>query len=298
VELDGEDVPTGGMYGFLSVAIRVHAKYGGRVAVTWEGQHGKRADGRPRPRNFRFDLYPSYKGKDEEMDAERLEFIREMIGQEERLKQVLVSMGVEQYMGVGCEGDDVVGHLATKWAGKGETVYIYSGDSDLRQLVREGSVSVVAPEQKFKGGGKSKGVSDHIYTPEEVIAKHGVAPEQMAALKALVGGKDNLPGVHGIGKKSGVTLVNHYGSLNKVLRAAINEDEGWPLTPRLRALVAAAALDVILYYKVSQVRTDLPVERLPGKASQRDVLEHLRKYKFQSLAAPAELYALMSMGQS
>lgn len=289
--VDGVDIPTGGMYGFLNVLIRIHARYGGVVYITWEGQ-GRNDDGTPRDRNFRFELYPSYKGKDEEIPPDRLEFIREMMDQEARLKLMLTAMGVRQYLGIACEGDDVTGRLAREASERGQTVVIYSGDSDLRQLVRFAGVFVIAPETI---GHK---VVDHVYDTAEVEAKHGVPPVLLAQLKALIGGKDNLPGVPGVGKKYGVTLLGHYGSLTRVLRAALEEAEDWPLTPRIRRLVAEAAPAVLVYYKVSKVRTDVDMEFIEPLASQRMVVGMLRIYRFQSLASPAELQALMTLGQS
>jgi 5'-3' exonuclease len=119
----------------------------------------------------------------------------------------------------------------------------------------------------------------------------------MAQLKALVGGKDNLPGVKGVGKKYGAVLLNHYGSLTNVLRAALSESDDWPLSPRVRALVAAAAADVLVFYKIARVRVDLDVEYIEPLADQRMVVEMLRTYRFQSLVAPAELHALMKLGR-
>lgn len=332
VDIEGVDVPTGGIYGFLCVAIRVHARYGGRVVVTWEGQHGNgphvwhkcdeercmicaghlqlctachqaevelepTCPAARREPNFRFGLFPAYKGKQEAIPAERLELITEMMDQEDRLRLMLTSMGVEQYMGIGCEGDDVVGRLSMEWSSAGQHVYVYSGDSDLRQLVREedhdcGLVYVVAPETK-----KGRGVQDRVYNRDMVVEKHGVTPERMASLKALVGGKDNLPGVPGVGKKSGVTLINHYGSLTDVLRAARAGAEDWPLSVRLRDAVAVAALDVITYYRVAKVRCDLGVELIEPLASQRMFLKQLTTYRFRSLMQPSELHSLMAMGE-
>lgn len=289
--VDGKDIATGGMYGFLHVVLRIHARYGGEVIVAWEGQ-GRREDGKPSPRNFRFDLYPAYKSKDEEMPVDRMEFISEMSEQETRLKGILSTIGVKQYMGIACEGDDVVGRTTLEAREAGKLVVIYSGDSDLRQLVKDGFVYVVAPDNR---NGK---VVDRVYTEAEVFAKHGVRPEQMAALKAIVGGKDNLPGVRGVGKKYGAILVNHYGTLTNVLRAAVSEADDWPLTPRVRGLVAAAFKDVLMYYKIAKVRCDIDMESIEPMRSQRGLLDLLRLYKFRSLAAPAELGGLMNLGRA
>lgn len=299
--VDGVDIPTGGIYGFLSVLIRVHARYGGHVVVTWEGQGRDDSSGGIRPPNFRFELYPAYKKKDQEIPSDQIEFVDEMIGQECRLKLMLQALGVKQYMGIGCEGDDVTGRLAREESEAGRIVVIYSGDGDLHQLLVYPNVYVAAPNTV------GRKVSDRIYgnglTAKqkddgllEASEKHGVPVALLAALKALIGGKDNLPGVPGVGKKWGTELLNHYGSLTSVLRAARSEEMGdWPLTPRLRGLVASSALDVIRYYKVAQIQTNVDIELIAPVRNQKLVLEMLRVYRFQSLAAPAEFHALMAL---
>lgn len=285
VVIDSTEVATGGIYGFLTVALRVHNRYGGRTVVAWEGaSRGDRAQ-----RNFRFDLFPAYKGHDETPDPDRLELIREMSEQEWRLQAILSYCGVTQYLGKRCEGDDVVGRIALEASEAGHTVVIYSGDSDLRQLVGE-RVYVAAPNV-----GNSKG-RDTVYDEDAVVAKHGVPPHLIPAVKALAGGKDNLPGVPGVGKKYATALVKHYGSLNAVLRAALSGDEGWPLSARLRTAVAAAAGDVITYYKVAKIRTDVDMDELVAARSQVKLLDYLRLYRFSSLALPSELAGLLALG--
>lgn len=285
VVIDSTEVATGGIYGFLSVALRVHNRYGGRTVVAWEGQ----SRGDPSMRNFRFDLYPAYKGHDQPPDDERLDLIREMAEQEWRLQGLLSACGVSQFLGKRCEGDDVVGRLAKEASDNGDTVVIYSGDSDLRQLVSD-RVYVAAPDI---GKGRAR---DTVYDVDAVIAKHETTPALIPAVKALAGGKDNLPGVVGVGKKRATMLVNHYGSLNGVLRAALAGDEGWPLPVRLRNAVAMAAADVITYYKVSKIRTDVEMEELLAVRSQVRLLDYLRLYRFSTLAMPAELAGLLSLG--
>lgn len=313
--VDGVDIATGGMYGFLHVALRVHARYGGEVNVAWEvptrsscsascgselpaGEHGicttcgatEGITTVPVERNFRFKLYPQYKGKDAPLDAHDLYVIMEMAEQEARLKQMLAAMGVQQYMAVGCEGDDVMARLAHEASEAGQLVVIYTGDSDMRQRAKDGSVYIVSPETHKKHTG------DKLYDEAAVEAKHDVPPALLAQLKALVGGKDNLPGVPGVGKKYGAILLNHYGSLTDVLRAALSEAEDWPLTARIRGLVAASAKDVIRFHQIAKVRTDCDMAHIVPRRSQRAVIELLKLYKFRSLAAPAELHGLMSLG--
>lgn len=272
-EVKGETVGTGGVYGFLAAARRVHARYGGKVRVAWEGKG-----------NFRLKLYPHYKKKDE-TDPERDRIRSEMTRQQKVLEKLLHVLGVDQHWGVGCEADDVIGRLTHTSEG---TVVIYTGDSDLRQLIDpDGRVTVVSPGFK----------TDKAYNWEEVRAKHGVTPNLLAQLKAIAGdNSDAIPGAPGIGDKTAAALLNHYGSLQAVLKAAEAEDALWPETPRRCRLIKEAAADIRMYYQLTRVRRTLPCRVLRGARDQRAVLEQFKELKFRSLSFPAELSALMAMG--
>lgn len=272
-ELVADGVGTGGVYGFLAAAMRVHSRYGGKTRVAWEGKG-----------NFRLKLYPHYKKKDE-VDPERERIRSEMTRQQKVLEKLLQALGVDQHWGVGCEADDVIGRLAHTASG---TVVIYTGDSDLRQLIDpEGRVTVVSPGFK----------TDTAYAWEDVIKRHGVPPNLLAQLKAIAGDtSDAIPGAPGVGDKTAAKLLNHYGSLAAVLQAAEAEDALWPETPRRCKIIKAAANDIRLYYQLTRVRRTMPCRKLVGARSQKAVLEQFKELKFRSLSYPAELSALLAMG--
>jgi 5'-3' exonuclease len=273
-EVEGKRTGTGGIYGFLACAIRVHGRYGGRMIVAWEGQG-----------NFRMDLFPTYKGKDVPPDRDRAAEISEMSLQERELRRILKLLGVDQYEGRGCEADDVIARLARRAEGN---VIIYSGDSDLRQLVNE-NITCVSPG--FKGG------ADSVYGEEAVLKRHGVPPKLLAQLKAIAGDtSDKIPGAAGIGAVTAAKLLNHYGSLKAVLKAACSDVEGWPETPRRRLLIREAAPKIRLYYKLTKIRDDLPWGFRRGEKSQKAVLERFKRLKFVSLSMPNELSALLKLG--
>lgn len=280
-EVEGETITTGGIYGFLSVALRVHNRYGGRVFVAWEGRT-----------NFRLDLYPSYKRRDERRSDDDLELIKEMAHQERLLIELLSAMGARQFRGVGYEADDVIGTIASAYKKRG-TVVIYTGDSDLRQLVGDGVV-VVSPTTQGKNRGQ-----DVVYDTAKVEERHGVPPWLLAQLKALAGdSSDNIPGVPGVGPKTAATLLQHYGSLRGVLTGAFKDDDrDWPATERFRQLVRAHVRDVPLYYRLTKIRTDAKTDMIHPCREQGEVVRLLTLYKFRTLCGPAELHGLMRMGK-
>jgi len=275
-EVGDETIGTGGMYGFLSVAIKIHQRYGGESMVAWEG-HG----------NFRRDLYPDYKRKDEP-DEETLALIQDMAGQEKRLKAMLRLMGVRQYYGDGCEADDVIGRLARESEVEGNVVVIYSGDSDLRQLITE---------QVYTASPGFRGAQDTLYDQERVLEKHGVPPGYIADLKALSGdNSDNIPGIRGIGPVTAAKLIQAFGPVKKVIKGAkeSSKDE-WPVAERFRASIIEGADDILLFKKLTTIRTDMPMKAIKPKRDKGLLIKHLMAYKFRSLIASSEMFELMRL---
>lgn len=280
-EVNGELIGTGGMYGFLSVALRVHHKYGGKVMVAWEA--------RRRKDNFRATLYPEYKRK-EEPTEDFLEIIRDMAVQERRLMVMLRLIGVRQYVAVGAEADDVIGRLSKVFGGKGMEVVIYSGDSDMAQLVTE-NVTLVSPT--FRG-------DDRAYTPQDVFEKHGVWPKHIADLKALAGdNSDNIPGIRGIGPKTAVQAIGALGGVESIIEAAnkaANEPGApWPIAERFIPAIVDNADQIRLYKRLTTIKTDADMELIEPLRDKKRLMDHFRAYKFRSLCAPNELTGLMRM---
>ena len=280
-EVDGEEIGTGGVYGFLAILLRVFNRYRARVEVAWEGKT-----------NFRKRIFPGYKAKPEP-DEDAVDFISDMVQQEARLIELLTAMGVQQFRGDDHEADDVIGTRAAFHSGEGRSVIIYSGDSDLRQLVGP-EVCCVSPTTQGRGKGQ-----DVVYTPEKVEERHAVPPKLLAQLKAMAGdSSDKIPGAPGIGPKTAAQALNHYGSLKEVLKAARSDSSDWPGTPRQKRIIAEHVRDILLYYKLTRIRTNAPMIEIPPERSQKRTLELLTQYKFRSLASPAELHSLMKMGQA
>ena len=117
----------------------------------------------------------------------------------------------------GYEADDVLGTLACRAAQEGWRVRILSGDRDLFQLVDDDLDIAVL----YMGGGpyaKSSGPVE--IRREGVIAKLGVAPEDVVDLKALTGdSSDNIPGVKGVGPKTAISLLEENGTLDGIYAA-------------------------------------------------------------------------------
>jgi DNA polymerase-1 len=274
VEIDGEDVGTGGIYGFLSALTRLHRRYGGITIVAWEGES-----------NFRKELYPLYKDRGEMSEDERVR-LNDIRSQERRLRIILKAMGVRQYRGDRCEADDVIGRLSKVFEER--KVIIYSGDSDLLQLVGE-TTFVAAPGYRGK--------SDHIYDTKEVIMRWGLNPTRISEIKALAGdSSDNIPGIKGIGVAFASKLLDVYGDLEDVIDAAKKNKEHWPIHEKYRTAIAKKAKKLRLFKNLTTIRRNYDMFYIEPKKSQKKLIKHLKKYKFISLIAAPELKILLRLG--
>lgn len=134
-------------------------------------------------------------------------------------------------------------------------VTIVSGDKDLIQLTDANTVVEIS----------KKGVAEfERFTPDYLMEKMGITPQQFIDLKALMGDKsDNIPGVTKIGEKTGLKLLLEYGSLegiyenidafkaSKMKENLINDKEQAFLSKELSTINTnspiAIGLDDILY---------------------------------------------------
>ena len=183
--------PTAGTYGFTSVILRLLEQESPEyLAVSFDV--GK---------TFRDEIFPDYKGTREKMpDDLRLQI--------ERIREVVTAFGIPILEADGYEADDVLGTVAKRVGANGVEVIILTGDRDLLQLVDDQVVIRLA-------GLKLSEAID--YGPKQVREKYQLEPSQLVDLKAMVGDKsDNIPGVKGIGAKTGAALLNHFGSLDAI----------------------------------------------------------------------------------
>ena len=147
---------------------------------------------------FRSERFPEYK-------ATRSATPDEFRGQIDITKEVLTAMGITALSEPGFEADDIIATLATQADESGYRVLVVTGDRDALQLVNT-DITVLYP---------IKGVSTLTrYTPDAVVAKYGLTPEQYPDFAALRGDpSDNLPGIPGVGEKTAAKWIVEYGSL-------------------------------------------------------------------------------------
>jgi DNA polymerase-1 len=163
-------------------------------------------------RSFRHDVYAEYKATRQKLNEElQADFDRGLA----RIAQLLAAYRVPIVAVDGYEADDVIGTLTRQGVEQGFQVVVVSGDKDFQQLVRPG-VWLLNP-----GRGGPAQVEEHWVGTHNANERLGVVPERVVDYLALVGdSSDNVPGVPGIGDKTARDLVNEYGDLESILRAA------------------------------------------------------------------------------
>jgi len=195
---------------------------------------------------FRDVLYPAYK-------AQRPEFPVELRGQIQPLHAVIQALGLAVVKIPGVEADDVIATLATRAAATGIPAQIVSGDKDFAQLVDKN----ITLRDTMK---------NLVLDRDGVIAKFGVAPEQMVDYLTLIGDAvDNIPGVPGVGPKTAVNWLCEYGSLDKLLEraATIKGKVGANLRANLTQIALARQLitlqrDLDLPITLENLRVQIP----------------------------------------
>jgi len=119
---DGQ--PINAVYGMLSTIIKLARDHGAEGAVA--------AFDVPDVPSFRHDLYPGYQAQRGPLGGDHAEEFRRQVDLAQR---ILPLTGVPALIAPCYEADDIMGTLATRLAGTGDTALIVSTDRDLLQLV-------------------------------------------------------------------------------------------------------------------------------------------------------------------
>lgn len=225
-----DNLPTNAIYGFFTM---LH-----KATIDFNPTHVVVCFDTPKP-TFRKELFKEYQ-------AQRPKVSDDFKAQTPYIRQLLDEGGIKRMEKPGFEADDVIGTLANRYKKEDLKIFILTGDRDIMQLVDK-NVYVVTPKV---------GISTIvIYNDEEVVKKMGVKPTLIPDLKALTGDpSDNYSGVPGIGPKTAVKLLNHFGSVEKIL-THIDEypDE------RIKKLVSENKETLVLMHELATIKTDVDV---------------------------------------
>jgi DNA polymerase-1 len=201
------------------------------LTIAWDAPGG----------TFRDKLYADYKATRSSMPddlSRQMPYVRRLF---EAMRTPVVEVP-------GYEADDVIATLVDRALAAGQDVVIVTGDKDMLQLVgpRVRVLSVL--------GRTGERV---VYDEAKVRERWGVEPAQIADVLALMGDSiDNIPGVHGVGEKTAVKLVNQFGGVEKLY-------ENLTLVAgKLRETLAAGRKDALLSRELAVLRPgmDLPFD--------------------------------------
>lgn len=189
-----DGTPTGGVYGFASLAVELIKKLEpDYVAVAWDKQGTNIRKRR--------EIYPEYK-------AGRKKAPDDFYAQIPILYELLEAFGWPLYELDDYEADDILGAFAKEATEKGIETCLLTSDLDALQLI-----SPMVKVYALKNGLSNIEEFDVEYFEK----KYGIGVEQFLDLKALKGdSSDNLPGVGGIGPKTGTQLLQEYGTLDNI----------------------------------------------------------------------------------
>lgn len=189
-----DGTPTGGVYGFASIAIELIKKLEpDYVAVAWD---------KPKTNiRKRREIYPEYK-------AGRKPAPADFYAQVPILQELLDAFGWPFYELDDYEADDILGAFAEQATAKGVETCLLTSDLDALQLI-----SPTTKVYAIKNG--LSNIEEFDVAAFET--KYGIEVEQFLDLKSLKGdSSDNLPGVPGIGEKTAIQLLQEFKTLDGI----------------------------------------------------------------------------------
>ena len=177
-------------------------------------------------------FYPDYKvHREAAPDDLHTQFARAM--------EVIEAMRIPIFRVNGQEADDLIATIAERLKGSDVELRIVSKDKDLHQVLSE-QVKLWDPS------------TGELLGPERLWETRGYRPEQAVEIQTLVGdATDNVPGVHGVGPKTAVKLIERYGTADAVLEHADEQ------TPKLRERLLEARDVLPVTRQLVTLRRDL-----------------------------------------
>ena len=247
-----EGIHTNGVYGFLTMFNNLVDEYSpDYMSVVFD----------LKAPTFRHKEYSEYKaGRAKTPNELKMQFVI--------LKEVLDKLGINRMEIEGYEADDLAGTLAKLGNKEGLEVILVTGDKDYLQLADENTKVFIT----------KKGISNiEVYDREAMLEKYELTPEQFIDLKGFMGDKsDNIPGVPGVGEKTGIKLLKAYGSMEEVYEN-IDKVSGKKLKEKLIENKQQAFMSRRLSRIVVDVPMDFELEKLKMKNEESEELYELYK---------------------
>lgn len=226
-----EGVYTQAIYGFVNMLNKIKQDYSpDYIAVAWD----------LKAPTFRHKEYSEYK-------AGRKKMPQELVMQLPLMKDVLDAMNITNLSMEGFEADDIIGTLAKRGEAEGIDTLIITGDKDALQLAGHSTKVLIT----------KKGISEFdLYDYDKMLERYELTPTQFIDLKGLMGdSSDNIPGIPGVGEKTGINLLKQFGSIDEMLKRT-EEISSAKLREKVEEYADLARMSRML----AEIITNVPIE--------------------------------------
>lgn len=237
------------VYGFTTMLLRLISDLQPtHIAVCFD---------RPAP-TFRKKIFTEYQSKRPKMDDA-------LVGQVDRVHEVVQVLGIPIFEKDGFEADDVLGTIVEKVLHRRadnqptghqspndiDQIIIVTGDKDLLQLVEDEKVLLYMP---------TKGLSEgKLYGEKETVERIGVPPKLVPDYKALAGdSSDNYPGIPGVGPKTALEILEKAGSIEGLYKGI--EKKSFGLSDGLLKKIKEGQESALMSYQLATIKTDVPLD--------------------------------------
>ncbi len=239
--------PTGALYGLSLMLIKIISELKpDYIAACYD---------LPKP-TYRHIAYKEYK-------AGRAKADDELVSQIKKSNTIFEAFNIPMYSKEGFEADDMIGTIVEMMKKNNDVnIVIASGDMDTLQLVSGDKVRVYTLK---------KGIKDTIiYNEKMVNERYGFGPELLPDYKGLRGDpSDNIPGIKGIGEKSGTDLIKNFGSIEEIykkLKKDKKQFEKAGIKERIVQLLLDGEEEAKFSKMLGTIRNDAPIDfKLPEK---------------------------------
>ncbi|MFA5524866.1 MAG: DNA polymerase I [Tissierellales bacterium] len=257
--MNKEGIYTNGVYGFLTMFYKVTGEYRpDYISIVFD---------RKAP-TFRHVEFKEYK-------AGRAKTPSELGMQFPILKEIIDNMNIHRAEIDGFEADDLAGTLAKVGEENDFEVFIVTGDKDYLQL----------SSHKTKVLLTRKGISNiEVFDKDAVIERYELTPEQFIDLKGLMGDKsDNIPGVPGVGEKTGIKLLKEFKSIEGIYDN-LDKING----KKLKEKLVQYRNQAIMSRRLSEIITTVPIkidldELARKEPNNEELLSIYKRLEFNSL---------------
>lgn len=229
-----DGTPTNAVYGFLNIMFKyLDEEKPDYLCVAFDVKE----------KTFRHKRYELYK-------AQRKPAPEDFLVQLPLMKEVLGAMNCLCLELAGYEADDIIGTVSRLCEDKDIDCRILTGDKDDLQLASDKTIIKLVVTKMGK-------TSTTDYGAAEVNERYGVSPKAFIDIKALMGDtSDNIPGVKGIGEKTAASLIQSYGSLDKLYEDVAALD----VTDNVKKKLTDGKDDAYLSRELSEIDRNVPIE--------------------------------------